>query len=79
MMVEANSGPMPMVTAPPTCPCFPGFAAPSTSTVLALACGLQGLPALLVQLHRLAQGRMGASRGVIPAHTGRGPPDSVQS
>jgi hypothetical protein len=79
MAAEAASGGTPIVTAPVTCPRFPGFAPPSTSTLLALASAPKDLPALLVQPHRPAAVRKAALRTTIRTHAGRAPPDSIPS
>jgi len=79
MVAEAASGGTLIVSAPVTCPYFPGFAPPSTSTLLALASAPQDLPAFLVQPHRPVAGRTAAPSSAIRAHAGRGPPDSIPS
>jgi len=78
-MLEAASGSTPTVTAPPTCPFFPGYATPATSTLLALALVPGNMPALLARATRTASGRLAASCPIIRSHAGRGPPVSVQS
>jgi hypothetical protein len=79
MAAEAASGGTPIVTAPVTCPCFPGLAPPATSALFTLASLPQNLLALRVQPYRPATSLMAVPRHAIRTHAGRGPPDSTQS
>jgi hypothetical protein len=75
-MAEAASGGKPTLTAPLTCPYFPGYAVAPTTTILALAVSPAGLPVLLAQSHSPAAGRAAARLSQLRTRAGRGPPAS---
>jgi hypothetical protein len=79
MMVEAESGSTPMLTAPMRCPLFPGFLAGPSAPAHALVASVMGLPVLLVRAHLLVVGGADVRIGQIGAHAGRGPPASTMS
>jgi hypothetical protein len=72
VIAESASG-KPIVTAPLTCPYFPGYNLALTPT-LALAASPIGLPAPLAQFHSPAAARSDAPRSQIRTRAGRGPP-----
>jgi len=73
-MVEAVSGSTPMLTAPPTCPLFPGALSGTSAPTHALAVTAVRPPASVVQARCLAANREGARMMPIRTHAGRGPP-----
>jgi hypothetical protein len=72
---EPASG-KPIVTAPATCPNFPGYTAARTSTIHALTASPASLPVLLAQAHSPLAGRAAARLSQIRTRAGRGPPAS---
>jgi hypothetical protein len=76
MMAEAAQGKA-IVTAPATCPAFPGYAAATTTTPQAMAAAPVTLPVLLAQPHTLQAGRAAARLSQIRTRAGRGPPTSA--
>src|ERR1039458_6653463 len=50
-MAAMVAGSTPMLTAPPTCPLFPGFAAGPCTPIHALAAAVASLPVLMARLH----------------------------
>jgi hypothetical protein len=75
MIAKAASGKL-ILTAPSTCPAFPGYMAATTCTPQALTASPVNLPALLAHPHSPAAGRAAARRSQIRTRTGRGPPTS---
>jgi hypothetical protein len=76
-MIAANT--TPSLSAPSSCPQFPGFmAGPSTASDALLASAAR-LPVLLVQAHSPAAARADAHPRPIRTHAGRGPPVSTLS
>jgi len=75
MMAETASGKT-QVTAPSTCPAFPGNAAATTSAPQALTAAAVGLPSLLAQPHAPAAARAAARISQIRTRSGRAPPAS---
>jgi len=73
MMAEAATGEH-VLTAPSTCPAFPGFGDATTSTMYALPPGAVGMSALLAERHSPAAGRAAARISQIRTRVGRGPP-----
>lgn len=74
-MADAESG-NPILTAPATCPYFPGHTVAFNSTILALAASPACLPILLAQPHAPAAPRAAARLSQIRTRAGRGPPAS---
>jgi len=74
MMAQAASGSTPYVTAPMTCPLFPGFTAGPSTPAYGLAASPANLPVLLAQPHSPAAGRADAPISPIRTRAGRGPP-----
>ncbi|MGA3082672.1 MAG: hypothetical protein ABSD44_15080 [Terracidiphilus sp.] len=72
-MAQGASG-KPIVTAPSTCPLFPGYDVPNTASVDALAAAPASLPVLLAQAHATAAGRAAARLSPICSRAGRSPP-----
>ncbi len=75
-MAEAASG-TPTLSAPATCPCFPGYTAAPTTPSHALAPLAAAMPVLPEQAHSPAAGRAETRLGPIRALAGRGPPASI--
>jgi len=63
-----------IVTAPPTCPGFPGTAGARTTAPQALTASPVGMPALLAQLHTPQAASAAARLSLIRTRSGRGPP-----
>ncbi len=63
-----------IVTAPPTCPYFPGYTAGPITAVDALTASPVSLPVLLVQAHTPAAGRAEPRLSQIRTRASRGPP-----
>jgi hypothetical protein len=76
-MVAQSDG-MPILTAPSTCPYFPGYAV-APSTTFALAAPAASLPGLLVQPHTPAAARAAAHVSQLRTRAVRGPPGSSHS
>jgi hypothetical protein len=76
MMAEARSGSTPFVTAPSTCPLFPGFAAGPWTPAHALAATAVEYPSLLKQSHAPAAVRASAHASSIRIHASRAPPQT---
>jgi len=74
MMAQALSGSTPVLTAPMTCPMYPGFRAATASTTDALAAAPVSLPVLLAHAHSPAAGRAAARLSQVRTRTSRGPP-----
>ncbi len=74
----AQSEGTPILTAPSTCPYFPGYAV-APSTTLALAAPTASLPVLLVQPHTPAAARAAARLSLLRTRAVRGPPRSFHS
>ncbi len=75
-MAKAASG-KPILTAPSTCPLFPGCTALLPSVIPALAASPVSLPVLLAQSHSPAAGRAAARLSQIRTRAGRGPPATI--
>ena len=69
----------PALTAPPTCPLFPGFKAGASIPSHALAASAAEVRGLTVQDRALLAGPANAQRTPISTRAGRGPPDSLLS
>lgn len=67
------------LTAPLTCPYFPGYAVAPTTATHALAASPASLPLLLTQAHSPAVDRAAARLSQIRTRAGRGPPGSSHS
>jgi hypothetical protein len=78
MLAQQASGKTPILTAPLTCPMFPGFLAGPSTPTHALASSAPGLPALLVQSRTTAPASAGALTGSLRTPAARGPPASIQ-
>ena len=78
MLAQQASGKTTSLTAPLTCPVFPGFLAGPSTPAHALAASAAGLPALLTQSHTPASASSSALTGSIRAGAARGPPASIQ-
>ena len=78
MLAQQASGKTPILTAPITCPMFPGFLAGPSTPTHALVKPAAGLPALLVQSHTPLSASAGALTGSLRTPTARGPPPSSQ-
>ncbi|MDR3750268.1 MAG: hypothetical protein P4K94_02165 [Terracidiphilus sp.] len=74
MMSKALSGSTPVLTAPLTCPLFPGFRAATAATTDALPAAPISLPVLLAHAHSPAAGRAAARLSQIRTRASRGPP-----
>jgi hypothetical protein len=74
MMAQAFSGSTPVLTAPLTCPLFPGFRAATALTTQALAAAPTSLTVLLALPHSPAAGRAAARLSQVRTLAGRGPP-----
>jgi hypothetical protein len=70
-------GKTPILTAPVTCPMFPGFMAGPSAPAHALAASAAGLPALQTQSLSPAFISANALTGLIRARAARGPPASL--
>jgi len=77
-MVQAASG-KPIVTAPLTCPCFPGYTTAPASTINALAAPPVRLPVLAAQDRAPVPGRAAARLSQLRNGAGRGPPGTALS
>ena len=66
----------PGLSAPSTCPYFPGYNLAPSNAPLALAAPPVSLPAMLVQPHTPAAARAAARLSQIRTRAGRGPPVS---
>jgi len=75
-MVRGASG-KPIVTAPLTCPCFPGSATASASSIDALSASPATLPVLAVQDRASAPERAAARLSQFRNGAGRGPPGAA--
>jgi hypothetical protein len=76
MMAQAESGSTPMLTAPMTCPLFPGFAGRASAPSHALATSAASLPVLLAQGHSPATIRADARMIPIRTRAARAPPQT---
>jgi len=74
MMAKVSSGSTPILTAPLTCPLFPGFRAATAATTDALAAAPVSLPVLLAHAHTPAAGHAAARLSQVRTRAGRGPP-----
>jgi hypothetical protein len=79
MMVKAQPGGTPTVTAPMSCPLFPGLLAGLSSPAPALATSMAGLPVLLVRVGSLVASGADARMRPVSINAGRGPPASKMS
>jgi hypothetical protein len=78
MLAEQVSGKTPILTAPVTCPMFPGFLSGPSAPSHALAASAGTLPALHSQTHSQASASANELSGLIRARAARGPPTSLQ-
>lgn len=78
MIAEAASS-KPIITAPATCPFFPGYIAATASAPQALAASPVSLPFLLAQPHSPATGCAAARQNQIRTRASRGPPATLFS
>jgi hypothetical protein len=76
MMAEGASS-KPIITAPASCPFFPGYTAATASAPQALNASPMSLPFLLAQLHSPAAVRAAARLTQIRTRASRGPPASA--
>ena len=76
LMDMATSG-KPILTAPKTCPLFPGYTALLPSVIPALAASPVSLPVLLAHSHSPAAGRAAARVSQRLHRAGRGPPATI--
>jgi hypothetical protein len=76
LMLQSGSD-KPDLTAPATCPYFPGYTVAPTSSVLALTAAPAGLPGLLARPYSSAATRAAARLSQIRTRAGRGPPASA--
>jgi hypothetical protein len=74
MIAQAASGSTPMLTAPATCPLFPGSLSGSSAPTHALAVSTTSPPALAAQACCVPVYLEGARMRPIRTHAGRGPP-----
>jgi len=79
MMAKALSGSTPILTAPLTCPAYPGYTAATTAPPPAIAASSVTLPVLLAQPHSPAAGRAAARISQLRTRTNRGPPRTFPS
>lgn len=78
MMEQAASGSDATLTAPATCPLFPGFMAGPATPAHALPASQLDLPAPHLQVLTFVHGRVEPRLTPIRTHAGRGPPASSQ-
>jgi len=78
-MAEAAPSGKLTLSAPLTCPCFPGYAAAPTTATHALAASPVSLPILLAPTHSPAVDHAAARLSQIRTRAGRGPPASSRS
>lgn len=78
MMEQAASGSDAALTAPATCPLFPGFMAGSATPAHALPASQIDTPSPHFQVLTFVHGRVNARLTPIRTHAGRGPPPSSQ-
>ena len=74
MMRSAQSGKTPIVSAPLTCPYYPGPAATLTATTPALATTPQAAPVMRSFEFVPASAQMSRFSSPLQSHSGRGPP-----
>jgi hypothetical protein len=67
----------PVVSAPLTCPYYPGCVAAITGPIQALAVAAVHIPALAVRSYRSAVAEMAAVSNPSRTHAGRGPPSQI--
>lgn len=79
MMARAFTGSTPILTAPLTCPQFPGYVASTTAPPPAMTAAGVTLPALLARPHSPAAGRAMARVSQIRTRASRGPPRTLPS
>ena len=77
IMVQSDG--KPILSAPSTCPYFPGYNVAPSTTPLALAAPTVSMPALLAQPRTLAAARAAARLSKLRTRAGRGPPASSHS
>jgi hypothetical protein len=77
-MAEAMKGKH-AVTAPNTCPCFPGYTAQTIAPVHALAAPLVAMPALLARPHSPATARAAARLAQMRRRSSRAPPAFISA
>jgi len=78
MLAQEASGKTPILTAPLTCPMFPGFLAGPSTPAHALLASAASLPALLVQAHTPPSASSTALARPLRPRAARGPPASIQ-
>jgi len=76
MMVRSANGDKPILTAPASCPYFPGYTVAPTTHPLALAASQVSLPVLLARPHTPAATRAAARLSELRTRADRGPPAS---
>lgn len=79
MMAQAFTGSTPILTAPLTCPLYPGYTAATTAPPPAIASASIALPVLLAQPHSPAAGRAAARVAQLRTRANRGPPALLPS
>lgn len=79
MMAKAFSGSTPILTAPLTCPAYPGYTASTTAPPPAIAAASVTLPVLLARPHSAAAGRAAARATEFRTRANRGPPALLPS
>lgn len=72
-----NSGSTPVVSAPLTCPYYPGSIATLTGSIKALVAAAASVPASASRSYRSAASRIAAVSIPGRAHAGRGPPSQI--
>jgi hypothetical protein len=77
--IAESASSQPIITAPATCPFFPGYTAETASAPQALAASTVNLPSLLAQSHSPAAGRAAARLSKIRTRASRGPPATLFS
>jgi hypothetical protein len=77
MMEQAQKGSTPAVSAPLTCPFYPGPVALTTGPAPALASRAAPLPALIELALARAAWRTATPSHPATAHAGRGPPNAI--
>jgi hypothetical protein len=78
MLAQEAAGKTPILTAPLTCPMFPGFLAGPSAPAHALAASAASIPALPTQAHAPAYASVSALTGSLRVRAARGPPASIQ-
>lgn len=74
ILAQSESGATPILTAPMTCPLFPGFVSGPSTPAHALLASMAGLPVVLARACSPVASRADVRIRPIGTHAGRGPP-----